>query len=649
MGDGHEFEIDPDELPTEEVAPPSPFLEQANVTESGIRERFRAEWPDGWDEAGELLSWTTGYDDVYDGTARNWFPGGRLNAAANCLDRHLETRKHQRALVWDGQRGETRTYTYLELFREVNEFAAALREIGIDQGDVVTLHMPAVPELPIAMLACARIGAPHAVVYTGFSADALARRMDRSDSEYLVVSDGYYRRGDAVSLTNKAETVRANLSADVTTVVVDRFGDSDRFAIGAEKYNYRTLLDRHEGDRVDPVDRAATDELFVIYTSGTTGTPKRVTHTTGGYLVHTAWTSHAVLDLKPGDTYFCTADLGWITGHSYVVYGPLALGATVLLREGEADQPPRTDVWELIEHHAVDIFYTSPTAIRAFMKWGPEYPEQHDLSSLRLLGTVGEPINPQSWRWLYEHVGNEACPVVDTWWQTETGGHLVTTLPGVDRMKPGAVGPPLPGIDVTVVDEDGQPADANTGGYLVVDTPWPGMPRELSEGVRWAAPGEARPDAEWAYRTGDGAFVDDDGYVTILGRVDDVLNVSGRRFGTRELESTAVTVDGVTEAAVVSGAYGDRSHGLYVYVSLEDGTQEPERIRAEVTAAIEQTVGAFARPDAVIVSPELPKTSSGKIVRRLLTDIVNGESLGDTTALRNPEVLGEIKSAVEQD
>ncbi|WP_436901487.1 acetate--CoA ligase [Halovenus halobia] len=646
MAGGEEFELETGELPAERITPPQSFVEQANVTPAQLQ-RFTEEGVDAWEMAGDLLTWDEPYRTVFDEDASDWFPDGQLNAAANCLDRHLDERKNQRALVWEGQLDETRTLTYLELSRKVNAFAAGLRDLGVEEGDVVTLHMPVIPELVVAMLACARIGAVHAVVYAGFSPEALATRMAESESAYLVVSDGYYRRGDAVSLTNRAETVRAGLDQEVTTVVVDRLGDRHQYSLGDRDHRYEELLAAHSGETVDPVTRAATDELFLIYTSGTTGKPKRVTHTTGGYLAHTAWTSHAVLDIEPSDTYLCTADIGWITGHSYVVYGPLALGATVLLREGEADQAPKTKLWELVEKHAVDILYTAPTAIRTFMKWGKEYPEQHDLSSLRLLGTVGEPINPEVWRWLYEHIGNEECPVVDTWWQTETGGHLITTIPGVDEMQPGTAGPPLPGVDATVVDETGTEVDPNTGGYLAIETPWPGMPRELSTETRWAETSGVLPDSEWAYMTGDGAVMAEDEYVTILGRVDDVINVGGRRYGTLELESIIVGVEDVAEAAVVSG-HEEHGQGIYAYANPAAGADE-EAVRAAINHAIEQQIGSFARPDRIVLTPELPKTSSGKIMRRLLTDIARGNDLGDTSALRNPEVVGEIDSATNSD
>ncbi len=640
----------------ERIEPPTSFREQANI--AGEFSSFES--PDDWERAGEVLEWMEGYDQVFDDGTGDWFSGGTLNAATNCLDRHLDRRKNQRALVWEGQLGESRTYTYLELAREVNEMAAVLRSLGVDSGEAVTLHMPVVPELPIMMLACARIGAPHVVVFAGFSADALAERMQEAGSSILFTCDGYYRRGDAVSLRNRAETARVSLPWEVTTVVVDRLGTAER-SPGEDSYEYARLRTEHEGEHVEPVPRDATDELFYIYTSETTGTPKRVTHTTGGYLSHAAWTSHAVLDIKPEDTYWCSADLGWITGHTYVLYGPLALGTTVLLHEGAADYSSRTKPWELIERHAVDIFYTSPTAVRTFMKWGEEYPDRHDLSSLRLLGTVGEPINPRAWKWLYKHVGREECPIVDTWWQTETGGHLITTLPGVQDMKPGAAGLALLGVGAEVIDSDGTPVEPGTGGYLVITDPWPGMARELSTGERWADhESDTLPDRadhergtlpdlsafEWVYPTGDGAFIDDDGYITILGRVDDVINVDGHRFGTMEIESAIVSVDGVAEAAVV-GAGRNGQRVMDAYVSLTDSAHETDAVSDAIFAAIEERIGPFASPERLIFTSELPKTSSGKIVRRVLTDLANGERPDDTSALRNPEVVGEIRTDLE--
>ncbi|NIB99600.1 acetate--CoA ligase [Halobacterium sp. R2-5] len=633
----------------EPVVPPASFVEQANVADADVRENFEREHPACWERAADLLDWSTDYDTVLteDGPPFRWFEGGRLNASYNCVDRHLDERKNQVALTWEGRLGESRSYSYLDLYREVNEFAAALRGLGVEEDDIVTLYMPVVPELPVAMLACARIGAPHSVVFAGFSADALATRMEDADSEYLVTCDGYYRRGAPVHQKNKADNAAMALDDGVeATVVVDRLGDDTPLA--DDEYDYGELVTEHRGETVEPVERDATDQLFLIYTSGTTGEPTGVRHTTGGYLSYAAWTSHAVLDIKPEDTHWCSADIGWITGHSYTVYGPLALGTTTMLYEGTPDHPEKDRVWELIERNAVDVFYTAPTAIRAFMKWGEEHPGSHDLSSLRLLGTVGEPINPRAWKWYYTHIGDEDCPVVDTWWQTETGGMMVSTLPAVDDMKPGSAGQPLPGVDARVVDIDGEPVEPGETGYLALTGPWPGMPLSMVEHEDWFAEHASvvpdLSDYDWAYFTEDSATVDEDGYITVLGRVDDVINVSGHRFGTMEIESAIADVSGVAEAAVVSGPHDLKGQAVYAYVSA---TEEDEgALRERIAGAVEDAIGPIAVPDVVVFTSELPKTRSGKIMRRLLEDIANGDDLGDTSALRNPEVVGELESAL---
>ncbi|MFC6906228.1 acetate--CoA ligase [Halalkalicoccus tibetensis] len=639
----------------ERYEPPRPFAEQANVSDPGIYEEFEDEWPDCWERAAALLDWHREHDRVLDDANApfyEWFPGGELNAAYNCVDRHIEAgRKTQAALKWEGKRRETRTYTYQDLYGEVNEAAAALRDLGVEEGDVVTIYLPMIPELPITMLACARIGAPHSAVFAGFSADALATRMESADSEYLITCDGYYRRGNAFNQKSKADNALMALDREVTTVVVDRLGPDLDHGLDAGQYDYGELLFAHAGATVDPVPREAGDMLFLMYTSGTTGEPKGITHSTGGYLSYAAWTSRAVLDLEPEDTYWCSADIGWITGHSYTVYGPLALGTTTLLYEGTPDYPDRSRLWEIVERNAVDVFYTAPTAIRAFMKWGEEYPDGHDLSSLRLLGTVGEPINPRAWNWYREHIGGGDCPVVDTWWQTETGGMMVTTLPGVSSMKPGSAGPPLPGIGARVVGEDGSPVDPGETGYLVVDRPWPGMFRSLygdDERYRdeyWEPFSEGD---DWVYFSGDGAKVDEDGYITVLGRVDDVINVSGHRLGTMEIESAIVDIEGVAEAAVVGGDHERDGTAVHAYVSTDHSHEPSEALRERIVASVEEAIGPFARPEAVVFTPELPKTRSGKIMRRLLENIANQEPLGDTSTLRNPEVVGEIEATDDE-
>jgi acetyl-CoA synthetase len=644
----------------ESFDPPASFVDQANVTDEAIYDEFSENWPECWTRAADLLSWDSEYSTVLDDSDEpfyEWFADGNLNAAYNCVDRHVEDgNKNRVAIKWEGEHGNTRTYTYQDLYREVNEFAATLQELGVKENDVVTMYMPMIPELPIAMLACARIGAPHSVVFAGFSADALATRMNSADSEYLITADGYYRRGDALDHFQKAQEGLDNVEHDVAaSVVVDRLGD-DGFGheLSETQYDWDSLMDAHRGDRVAPVERNAEDMLFLMYTSGTTGEPKGVKHTTGGYLAYTAWTAQSVLDLEPGDTYWCSADIGWITGHSYIVYGPLALGTTTVMYEGTPDYPERDRLWDIIEKYAVDVFYTAPTAIRAFMKWGTEYPDSHDLSSLRLLGTVGEPINPRAWKWYYTHIGDESCPIVDTWWQTETGGMMVTTLPGIGTMKPGSAGPPSPGIDATIVDTAGEDVDAGRAGYLTVNKPWPGMLRTLYQNDErfideyWEEYSDPDTD-EWVYFPEDGAKIDDDGYMTILGRVDDVLNVSGHRLGTMEIESAIVGVNGVAEAAVVGGDHDLKGEAVYAYVITEDGYAEDEDLRESIIKGVEDGIGPIARPEQVIFTEELPKTRSGKIMRRLLEEIANGEELGDTTTLRNPEIVDEIEAKVSGD
>ncbi len=645
-------------------APPESFVEQANVTDPTIYQQFEDNWPDCFERTADLLSWSSDYDQVLDDSNPpfyEWFVGGELNASANCLDRHLDDRGDEPAIEWVGEPTDeqNRTYTYSELHREVNEFAAGLRTLGVEEDDVVTLYMPMIPELPIAMLACARIGAPHSVVFAGFSADALATRMNAADSEYLVTCDGYYRRGDPLDHFDKATDGLANVDHTVKTVIVERLPKADEIVHNWPEHtqSYGTLVEKHADETVEPVARDAEDMLFLMYTSGTTGQPKGVKHTTGGYLSWAAWTSHAVLDIKPDDTYFCAADIGWITGHSYIVYGPLALGTTTMMYEGTPDYPDRNRLWEIIEAYDATQLYTAPTAIRAFMKWGTEYPDTHDLSSLRLLGTVGEPINPRAWKWYYTHIGDESCPIVDTWWQTETGGMMLTTLPAVGKMKPGTAGPPLPGLSADVVDVRGSPVGAGEAGYLVVNKPWPGMLRTLyqnddrfiNEYWREYSNTDSDDSADWVYFPEDGAKIDGDGYITVLGRVDDVLNVSGHRLGTMEIESAIVGVEGVAEAAVVGGTHEIKGEAVYAYVITEDGYKEGEQLRERIIAGVEEAIGPIARPEAVVFTPELPKTRSGKIMRRLLENIANGDELGDTSTLRNPEIVEDIQQNAREE
>ncbi|SDZ85997.1 acetyl-coenzyme A synthetase [Haloplanus vescus] len=662
MSDDDDIELEARLAEQAVFEPSDSFVEQANVSDPGIYEEFEENWPDCWEAAADLLEWDEEYDQVLDDSNPpfyEWFTDGKLNASANCLDRHLDERGDETAIEWVGEPvdEDDRSFTYEELHREVNECAAALRDLGVGEGDVVTMYMPMIPELPIAMLACARIGAPHSVVFAGFSADALATRMNSADSEYLVTCDGYYRRGDPLDHLEKANEGLSGVEHEVEDVIVtERLRDGDGFGhdYADNQHTYDDLIADHEGATVDPVQRDAEDMLFLMYTSGTTGQPKGVKHTTGGYLSWAAWTSQAVLDVKPDDTYFCSADIGWITGHTYIVYGPLTLGTTTMMYEGTPDHPDRDRLWEIVEEYEATQLYTAPTAIRAFMKWGAEYPDQHDLSSLRLLGTVGEPINPRAWKWYYKHIGNEDCPIVDTWWQTETGGMMVTTLPGVKDMKPGSAGPPLPGIDADVVDTNGEAVGAGRAGYLTVNKPWPGMLRTLYKNDEryieeyWAEYSDTDSDdpEDWVYFPEDGAKLDEDGYVTVLGRVDDVLNVSGHRLGTMEIESAIVGVEGVAEAAVVGGDHPVKGEAVYAYVITEDGYEETDELRDRIIAGVEDAIGPIARPERVVFSPDLPKTRSGKIMRRLLEDIANEAELGDTSTLRNPDIVEDIQRKI---
>ncbi len=638
--------------------PPESFTTQANAADPAIYEEFEENWPECWEQAADLIEWFEDYDEVLDESDApfyEWFVNGKTNASYNCLDRHLDERGNEVALEWIGEPvdEDNRSFTYEELYQEVNEFAAGLREIGVEEDDVVTMYMPMVPELTIALLACARIGAPHSVVFAGFSADALATRMNAASSEYLITCDGYYRRGDPLDHLKKANEGLDGVDHSVETVVVDRLGD-DGFGhdLTDAQTGYAELRTAHEGETVEPVHRDAEDMLFLMYTSGTTGQPKGVKHTTGGYLSWAAWTSQNVLDLKPEDTYFCSADIGWITGHSYIVYGPLALGTTTMMYEGTPDYPDKDRLWDIVESYEATQLYTAPTAIRAFMKWGKEHPEKHDLSSLRLLGTVGEPINPRAWKWYYKHIGNEECPIVDTWWQTETGGMMVTTLPGIKTMKPGSAGPPLPGVDVRIVNAAGEEVEAGQAGYLTVQKPWPGMLRTLYQNDErfiseyWQEYSDPEED-KWVYFPEDGAKIDTDGYITVLGRVDDVINVSGHRLGTMEIESAIVGVEGVAEAAVVGGNHEIKGEAVYAYVITEDGYEENEELRSRIVAGVNEAIGPIAKPESVVFTPELPKTRSGKIMRRLLENIANKEEIGNTSTLRNPEIVTEIQQKAQ--
>jgi acetyl-CoA synthetase len=641
--------------------PPTKFVGQANVSDPAVYGRF-AEFPAGFEEYADLLDWDAHWEAVLDDSNPpfyEWFVGGELNASYNCVDRHLDDGKNRTALRWEGEDGEQRNLSYQDLYREVNAMAAALRDVGVEEGDVVTIHLPMVPALPITMLACARLGAPHSVVFAGFSANALAERVDSADSEYVVTIDGYYRRGDFLPHVEKADEALREAAGDPQVLAWTRHEEPhDSVAVSDDYTMVADLLDEHAGERVAPVSRDAEDPLFLMYTSGTTGQPKGCQHRTGGYLAYAAGTSKYVLDIKPEDTYWCSADIGWITGHSYIVYGPLALGTTSVMYEGTPDHPHKSRTWEIAERYDVDVFHTSPTAVRMFMKWGAEHLEGYDFD-FRHLTTVGEPIQPEAWLWYYEHVGGEDAVIVDTWWQTETGGHLITNLPALDDMKPGSAGRPAPGIEPAILDNGGEPIDPGSGeaGNLVITRPWPGMlqtvygddERFVEEYWERFSDTDSEDSADWIYEAGDGAVQAPDGYYRVLGRLDDVMNVAGHRLGTMELESAVSEVEAVAEAAVAAREDSEKGEVPDVYVVLRAGVEESESVREDVVAAIEAEIGTFARPNEVAFVEDLPKTRSGKIMRRLLEDISNDAELGNTTTLRDPSVPEQIREQVRAD
>ncbi|WP_267643035.1 acetate--CoA ligase [Haloarchaeobius amylolyticus] len=639
--------------------PPPAFVGQANVSDPAIYDEV-GDFPEGFERYAELLDWDERWDRTFDGSDPpffEWFVGGKLNASHNCIDRHLADRKNQTALLWEGEDGEQRNITYQDLYREVNEFAAALRSMGVEEDDVVTVHLPMVPALPITMLACARIGAPHSVVFAGFSASALAERVDSADSDYVVTIDGYYRRGEFLTHLDKTDTAMAELDSEPEVLTWTRH-EEPRTDVADEYTLVSELLADHRRERVEPVSRDAEDPLFLMYTSGTTGKPKGCQHRTGGYLAYAAATSKNVLDIEPEDTYWCAADIGWITGHSYIVYGPLALGTTSVMYEGTPDHPHKGRIWEIAERYDVDIFHTSPTAVRMFMKWGEEYPAEYDFD-FRHMTTVGEPIQPEAWLWYYKHIGDEDAVIVDTWWQTETGGHLITNLPALDDMKPGSAGRACPGIEPAIVDDQGEEIDPASGkaGNLVITRPWPSMLQtvygndERFIDTYWREFSDVDSDdwRDWNYKAGDGAVQAEDGYYRILGRLDDVMNVAGHRLGTMELESAVAEVEDVAEAAVAAREHPEKGEVPDVYVVLREGMDASDEVRDRIVAAVEDEIGPFARPANVAFVADLPKTRSGKIMRRLLEDISNGEELGNTTTLRDPSVPEEIRAQVQGD
>jgi acetyl-CoA synthetase len=609
-------------------------------------------WQQFWEDQARTLEWIEPWTQVlnWQPPHAKWFIGGKLNASVNCLDRHLRgPRRNKAALIWEGEPGDRRVLTYWDLAREVSRCGNALKRLGVGRGDRVAIYLPMVPEAAIAMLACARIGAVHSVVFGGFSAEALRDRINDAGAVVLITADGGYRRGQIQPLKRMADAALAETPSVRHCIVVHRRGPwggdegSTEMLEGRDHWWHR-LLDR-ESAVCPPAAMDAEDMLYILYTSGTTGKPKGIVHTTGGYLTHVASTARHVFDLNDSDVFWCTADVGWVTGHSYVVYGPLANGATVVMYEGAPDWPERDRFWRIVATYGVTILYTAPTAIRAFMKWGTEHPDRHDLSTLRLLGTVGEPINPEAWVWYHEHIGRGRCPIVDTWWQTETGGIMITPLPAVVVTKPGSATIAYPGITPELVDNNGNRLESG-GGFLTITNPWPGMLRtifgddERYREVYWSRfPGR--------YFTGDGAKLDEDGYWWILGRVDDVLNVAGHRIGTMEVESALVDHPAVAEAAVVGRAHDLKGQAIAAFVTLKEGHQASSGLKDDLKAHVTKKIGAIARPDEIFFSADLPKTRSGKIMRRLLKDIAEGRALGDTTTLADPAVVNKLKDMYE--
>ena len=621
--------------------PAEEFKRQALVVDTHLYDQAIEDDEGFWArQAEELVDWTEAWHTVVDWELpyAKWFVGGKLNVSANCLDRHVAAGRGDKvAIHWEGEPGDSRTVTYAELLDQVQRFANVLKSLGIGKGDRVNIYLPMIPEAAVAMLACARIGAPHSVVFGGFSSQALADRINDAQAKLLITADGGYRRGEVFPLKQAADEAVVNTSTIEHVVVVKRGGNPVEMVEGRDLWFHDLMADAPAECPAEPMD--SEDLLFLLYTSGTTGKPKGIMHTSGGYLTHVAYTHKYVFDLHPeSDVYWCTADVGWVTGHSYIVYGPLANGATQVMYEGVPNYPGNDRFWEIVEKYKVTKFYTAPTAIRTFMKWGADEPAKHDLSSLQLLGTVGEPINPEAWMWYHEHIGGARCPIVDTWWQTETGGIMISPLPGATTTKPGSATFPLPGVSAEVVDDQGKRVERG-GGYLTLTRPWPGMLRGI-----WGDPERYR-ETYWSrfenrYFAGDGAKLDDDGYLWLLGRVDDVMNVSGHRISTTEVESALVSHPAVAEAAVVGANDATTGQAIFAYVILRGGAAASvDDLRNHVATEI----GAIAKPKAVFLTPDLPKTRSGKIMRRLLRDVAEGRNLGDTTTLADASVVDELQ------
>ncbi len=633
-------------------APPQKFAEQANARDSRIYDEALAD-PEGfWAREAENLDWVRRWDRVLDWKPpfAQWFVGGKINASYNCVDRHLPTwRRNKAAIIWEGEPGDDKVLTYRDLYREVNKAANVLKSLGVKKGDRVTLYLPMIPELAISLLACARIGVIHSVVFGGFSAEALRDRINDAQAKILITADGSYRRGSIVPLKQNSDAALAGTSSIEKVLVVRRVGENARIAMDPNRDLWWHEQMAAASERECPPEAMdAEDMLYILYTSGTTGKPKGVVHTTGGYLVGVNATTRMVFDLKEEDVFWCTADIGWVTGHSYVVYGPLSLGATTVMYEGTPDYPEKDRFWRIIQKYGVTVFYTAPTSIRTFMRWGEEWAHRHDLSSLRLLGTVGEPINPEAWMWYQKNIGGGKCPIVDTWWQTETGMQMITPLPGLTATKPGSATRPFPGVEAEVVDGEGKPVPPGQGGYLVIKSPWPAMLRTVyRDPDRYVQQYWSRFPG--VYFTGDGAKRDEDGYFWILGRIDDVINVSGHRIGTMEVESALVSHPAVAEAAVIGRPHEIKGQAISAFVTLREGVADSAQLMAELKEHVVKKIGALARPEEIFFSAELPKTRSGKIMRRLLRDVAEGKALGDTTTLADPGVIARLKETYREE
>jgi len=627
-----------------EFEPPKEFTAQANANDPSIYEHAEKDPEAWWESQAERLSWSKKWDKVlqWDPPHHEWFVGGKLNASYNCLDRHLEENGDRIAYHWVGEPGDSRSISYQELHADVCKLANALKELGVQKGDRVAIYLPMIPELPTSMLACARIGAAHSVVFGGFSAGSLRDRINDADCKILITADGGYRRGQNVPLKENADEALEETESIEKVIVVKRTTDDVAMTDGRD-VDYGELIESQSAE-CEPEEMNAEDMLYVLYTSGTTGKPKGIVHTTGGYLTGVSSTHNLIFDIKPdSDVYWCAADIGWVTGHSYIVYGPLVNGCTSILYEGAPDYPDKDRYWSIVEEYKATILYTAPTAIRAMMKWGVEYPQKHDLSSLRLLGSVGEPINPEAWIWYQEFIGGGKAPVVDTWWQTETGAIMISALPGITKLKPGSATVPFPGVVADVVDEKGKSVGFGAGGYLVLKRPAPAMMRTIfGDDDRYRETYFERYGDD-TYFAGDGAKLDEEGYYWLLGRVDDVMNVAGHRISTYEVESALVAHESVAEAAVVGRTDSKEGQAIVAFVTPRSGHEGNEALSKELRQHVGKAIGKIARPQSIIFTDDLPKTRSGKIMRRLLRDVADGNELGDVTTLQNAPILDEIK------